>query len=169
MISDIDKAYVAGLFDGEGNVRIYKHKGTRMTSPQYTVMACITNLNRGVLDFLRNKFGGDIQSRNRSNRWRTCYELRLSPGSAVPFFKAILPYLKIKNPQVKLALELHRLIETSLKPEGQGAKLPGFEVEAREHLYQKLKVLNKRGKGAISVGMHLKLDCHRVSNQLLLF
>jgi len=166
MITDSDKIYAAGFFDGEGCVRVLKQRGTRMTSPQYVINAGMTNLNRGILDFLRDKFGGDIQERNRANRWRTCYELRLSPGNAIPFFKAILPYLKVKQSQVELALELHKIIEKSLRAKGQGAKTPAFETEAKEQLYQKIKLLNKRGREAMLAGMPLKLGYRREGNQL---
>jgi hypothetical protein len=96
--SDIDKAYIAGIFDGEGSIGFYA-KATIVT---------ITNCEPRLIDFLVKKFGhihycGQDRSPTYGNyrcfRWTINGHRR-----AQNFVRGILPYLIVKREQAELLL-----------------------------------------------------------------
>jgi len=97
-MTDIDKAYIAGLFDGEGSVSfVFKkaHNGKRYGK----LYARISNTNREVLEWIKNTLGFGFIVINtkipRPNR-KFCYDFVVAYEKARKFLAVIRPYLKIK-------------------------------------------------------------------------
>jgi hypothetical protein len=94
-----EKAYAAGLFDGEGYVSI-------RTDRRPTVR--VTNTNIEVLLWLQDRWGGRISLyRERENRI-ACYYWTTRTDETAAFLEDILPYLIIKNGRASDALSLAR-------------------------------------------------------------
>lgn len=138
----IDIVYTAGLFDGEGNISIYrrnlrKHK----KSPEYALSCVITNTNPYVIDWLVKTFGGRVYKHQAVNRkLRFQWKMRCKQGG--DFLRLICPYLIIKHPQALLALEFRQHFT------GRGVKgisLPPDELEFRENARVKLMEMNRNG------------------------
>jgi len=105
-------AYVAGLFDGEGTVTIGGAKRRRNdTAPDYRLAISISQRakDRAVLDRIQASFGGSVRERTRGPKVARTAEWQPNKlADAVRFLTAIAPYVQIKAPQVRLALEYMR-------------------------------------------------------------
>lgn len=111
-LSDIDKAYIAGLVDGEGSIMITKQMPTSRVSgnvtPQYMFRVSVSNTHKGVLDWLHSKCGGELTDNGYiggKGGHRLVYEWRIKGQSAIDFIQDIRDFLRIKPAQAWLALE----------------------------------------------------------------
>jgi hypothetical protein len=141
-------AYVAGLLDGEGSFCI----GAGGTEPDrvavhYWLQVQITNTDRTLIDWLLATFGGHISDNShapsRPNR-RPCWAWRVMGPQAVPFLEAIQPYVRIKAPQLRLALEVQRHMSAPRTYH----RVPAAHLVLREDFRQRLQALN-RGPGTV--------------------
>jgi hypothetical protein len=103
-LSETDRAYLAGLFDGEGTIGFYNYRSRH----ESTVM--ITNADPRVMSWLLDKTGyGNVHSRLKPeyrrrhgiHHWRICGKSRVQD-----FLEAVLPFLIIKKDQAVLLLQL---------------------------------------------------------------
>jgi hypothetical protein len=113
-MNEVDLAYAAGIFDGEGSVSII-HTKTGHTKADgsiyrhYRLQVCVVNTNPILCQWLKETFGGCItQSHKGENRLPLWQWIKPSHKGA-KFLKLIQPYLHLKSPQVKLALEFQDL------------------------------------------------------------
>lgn len=110
----IDDRYAAGLFDGEGYVRISKWENPEKTKVRNQIYAGLNVTFRPVIEALQGTYGGSIHVNRHSLRnpnQRDCFVWNVSSQKAATFFRLILPYLIIKREEVELALELQASID----------------------------------------------------------
>lgn len=102
-LTETDKAYLAGLFDGEGTLGYYHYRGNR-----HEVMVAITNTDMRVHTWLLDKVGcGTIRPVSQCRNKHIAFHWRISNRSRVQaLLEAILPYLIIKKEQVSCLLDL---------------------------------------------------------------
>jgi len=102
-----DLAYIAGLFDGEGNIAIVKRKKKEgRTVPIYHLVVRVGMCDEYLPRWLKMAFGGYISFYKRPNsKHRDLYTWSIGYNNAIDFLMAILPFLKLKKPQVELAIE----------------------------------------------------------------
>jgi len=128
-----EKAYLAGLVDGEGSILLCK--GKKYTVPSYILRVKVVNTNKQVIEWIQKRIKGRIDIRKSDNKWRTLFIWSIHKKEIIHnFLKAILPYLIIKKEQAKIALQFKN---------GQNP-LSLKERIIRENLYQDLKLLNKK-------------------------
>ena len=117
MISD---EYAAGFFDGEGCVTacIITSVGVKRR-PSPTIVVCISNTNRAILELHKEKWGGSLYERGGKSKqkvmegkWQPLFQWKLGARQAVPFLKAILPYVFIKKDVVEAAIRYTQLMAT---------------------------------------------------------
>ena len=96
MITETQKAYAAGLLDGEGTIGVNKTGGTG-----YQIG--IANLNMQMLEFLQSTFGGKIYRQGNKNYKR--WEL-FTKKEVLEFLLLVEPYLIVKKKQSQLMIEL---------------------------------------------------------------
>ena len=102
---ETEKAYIAGLFDGEGCVSIIKDDRTGQgnhKSPSYSLILIISNNNKEVLEWLNKKTGIGNLAKRKNQR---LYDWKLSRKGTEIFLNKIYPYLIIKREQAELAIE----------------------------------------------------------------
>ncbi len=104
-----DLAYFAGIFDGEGCVTIKKvQKKTTAgnTSRSHSLQVDIGNTNEWLCRQFAFAFGGSVHSQKSTGKrvWRW----QVAARKAGAFLEAILPYMRIKRPQVEIALQFQR-------------------------------------------------------------
>ena len=128
-------AYIAGLFDGEGNIMINKVIKNKKT--YYFLSINITNVNLDSLEYVKKIFNiGSISigNRKRKNNHRVVYKLRIYSNEASFFLEKILPFLIIKKEQALLAIDFQkRLLCARLTPE---------ELNIRQSIKNKISNLN---------------------------
>lgn len=135
-------AYIAGFIDGEGSFSICKTKstprkmadGSKKIYVVYKLVVDVTNTNRTVLDLIHNMFGGGVYPGNqkkRNPRYLPRFAWRCNnTEERERFIEAILPYLRMKRKQAKLALKFSRMY----KQEGLHKK--------REEMRKQMQTLN---------------------------
>ena len=81
MPKNIDIAYIAGFFDGEGHV-------------QGSKSVCFAQKDRAILDWIALQFEGGIVTKNRRT---DVHRLTYNTRKALPILEAMLPFLKGKK------------------------------------------------------------------------
>jgi len=107
-ISENNKAYIAGLFDGEGHIFITEDKRPAYKTSLHILRTGVTNTNRPIIQWLFSIFPTTISRRVRYKdhpTWKPCYSWEASSNKALYFLKTIYPYLRIKKEQVRLGIE----------------------------------------------------------------
>lgn len=133
----LDLAYIAGFFDGDGCVVIAKNKR------QYMLRATIAQKAKISLFMILEKiYGGKSYSKNNHFAWT------ITSNRAVTFLQDILPYLRLKQWEVKIGLELQARI-VSYKYQATYQKLSDFELAEREKLFQKIREVRQQRKEGI--------------------
>lgn len=106
----LDLHYVAGLFDGEGWVRIERYQPKVRKTPRYVVIAGIAMTYKPVMEMIHQQFGGHLYGddgfRRKYHKNRTIYRWAVSSQSATRFLTTIAPLLIVKREQADLSLEL---------------------------------------------------------------
>jgi hypothetical protein len=95
-LSETEKAYMAGIIDGEGSIIMNYNK------PKTNPAILVANTHKGVLDWIQEKFtagGLAVTYRNRHNpKWQDVYQLHIHGVKNVyDILTAIEPYLIIKK------------------------------------------------------------------------
>ena len=109
-IPDTDKAYIAGLFDGEGSIHFkrgpekkkkHKGKGYRMSNSLRLSME-ITMTDQSVLMWVHEVLGvGTLNKKPRKNGHKMQYRWRRSFRDALEIAKAIIPYSVTKKDKLQ--------------------------------------------------------------------
>lgn len=102
---DADIKYIAGFFDGEGSVGIYKNSSKKY--PGFYLRTQITQNKgkevEGLMLFLKNAYGGNLgEQKTLSSGIK--YNWQLGSDSAVRFLEDIKPYLILKKKQAEIAI-----------------------------------------------------------------
>ncbi len=128
-------AYIAGFVDGEGCIGFSKCRTTIF--PRVLVV----NTNRGILEDLQVKFGGDIKPLSlRKSNWKQGWQWRISWTRAVNFLDKINPWLRLKSQQACAVFAWD-----TVRP-GMGND---WDSETRDYLVSYMKSLNMKGAIAL--------------------
>jgi hypothetical protein len=97
--------YIAGFFDGEGSIGIYKISRTGGYRLRTQLTQNITPDSESVMIELQSRFGGNI-ARMRAPIYKrgAAYNWQLNADVAAGFLKQIEPYLILKKDQAVCAL-----------------------------------------------------------------
>ncbi len=134
---DINWAYWAGIFDGEGYVGILYHKYAK----HYALRASIGMCNREIIEKLHTEVGGNHYKRGMYNskgeqvRKRPIWYWYTQGKNAKQFLGNILEYSIVKREQIEAALEF------PLAPSRR--RLPSKIMQKRKELEFILKDLKK--------------------------
>ena len=101
-------AYLAGLIDSDGTLKIEKRRVKRMINLHYRIKIGAAQVEPSpAINLLARTFGGTIRVRgNGREGHRPIARWGLFDKAAVPAIERLLPYLVIKAPQARLLLQL---------------------------------------------------------------
>jgi hypothetical protein len=88
-MTPVELAWAAGLFEGEGSVRISKPAARNWGSLNVDV----PNTDQSIVQFFYGRWGGSVREVPAQGNRRTYWRWRLAARQAVPFLEAIRPYL----------------------------------------------------------------------------
>lgn len=141
-ISETQKAYIAGLFDGEGTVRVEKSVATHSSGNKgfrYRLGVSIASTDKIVIDFVQSFYGGNTRFRKGTGNQRDWYEYYLYNEHARVFLSGLLQYFIIKKDRAELGIEFREFQNLH-----KGSRLSDVNP-AKEALYLQMKELNRRG------------------------
>ncbi|MHB8961975.1 MAG: LAGLIDADG family homing endonuclease [Saccharofermentanales bacterium] len=155
MITEVEHAYLAGFFDGEGCVSIVEDgSGKNTQSPKLGLIVNITSCDKHILDLWASKTGiGSVYigTKARGNA-RTGNQWKASSRGATELLQLIYPYLNIKKKEADIAFKFQETMgghSGSSKNSHGGQRVPD-EVIQQRYLYKdeltRLKGTTKRGR-----------------------
>lgn len=137
-ITELEKAYIAGFFDGEGSVIVRAAIHNNIIN--YELIISIGQNDTSVLRYIQQIFGGRIANpKYEFTRKKQTPDLRMEASKASFFLEMILPYLKVKRKQAELAIAFQKLIF----PKGKCKKVDQYTWDKRKELHDAVKILNR--------------------------
>lgn len=101
-MKDVELAYAAGIFDGEGTVGIY-NTGAGRGLEHYGLSLAVASSDPVILEWLQERWGGRFRWSLRSSSKKPVGDWKLNGAAAVAFLIDIQPYLLIKAAQAEVA------------------------------------------------------------------
>lgn len=142
MSRERDRAYLAGLVDGEGAIGIaLARPRSRGEMRSHAVYLTVSNTYLTAMDKMRELWGGTLVVRRASKESdRMIGNLRWSSRAAANVLQEIRPYLLIKHEQADLALEFMRDMD---KRRSKTHAISEDEWHNRERLRVAIRQLNR--------------------------
>lgn len=136
-LPDVERAWAAGLFEGEGTVSI-----TRGGTAGYSrSLVSVTNTDAEVIDFFQVRWPGSIRTiRPKSPRAREAQCWALYGSRVLPFLLDILPYVRRSAVRAKCELVIE-----SQRMRRRGSRAPDY-APTLETFRDRIRVLNQRGR-----------------------
>ena len=129
-MTDVQLAWLAGIIDGEGCIRVSFSKNC------YSAGVIITNTDKLMMDTIISLTGlGKVHLQRRKDKSKDClYWDIYSNKDILDLLTRMLPYLVVKKVRARICIDFCKL---KLNYNGQGDKL--------EFYYSVMSMLNKRG------------------------
>jgi hypothetical protein len=154
LLSEADKAYIAGFVDGEGaftvNRRFHRNKNQQcQVWVGYSAYLEIGNTDKGVIDWLHDAMGitSNVYPQKQKGNRRIMYRLRISGKQSMIITNLILPFLRVKKGIAEKFLEFplhHRKLDR----------------EKAIELFEEVRQINRNnGKGRASIKYPGQLSC----------
>lgn len=110
MATETDKAYAAGIVDGEGNISVLRRLRPKLKKIyHYVLQVQVSQKERPILDWLSRAFGGKVneyhQYKNSLGAGNPLFHWQLFGAKAKEFLIAIEPYLIKEQYKAKLAMD----------------------------------------------------------------
>ena len=139
-ISKIDRAYIAGIIDGEGSI----HMTRKEKYGTFYVFVVVAMSDKGVIQWLADKIGNkatEILYPKKGSFKKTpkpIYRIALQGRRACLLCEVLLPFLKVKKKQAEILMEYP--CDARIAP---GKKINGSKInEIRIKLKDRLTELN---------------------------
>lgn len=146
MHTDTQRAYLAGLLDGEGCISIVNTHTSR-GRPTFMMSIQLVMTHKATIEHVYNMWGGgwyiDRGSR-KAGQQKPAYSIHWTSVHAAEVLREVLPFLVTKKQQAELALEFQKLI----RDKHQTSRLGDEEQASRKEFYTQMRGLNKRGIAA---------------------
>jgi len=151
--SKTELAWQGGIVDGEGTITIQKQIRKNRPSPAFRACVEVTNTDLRIILPFKYVWGGEYYQRpdkRKEKDWKDSYTWHCLESKMAIFLKKMLPYLKAKQDQAKLILEFIKYKKSfKRKSLGRGygsAPLGQEEINFRQNLYDKIRILNSKGR-----------------------
>lgn len=160
----MELAYIAGLFDGEGCVRVDEfHIAASATRPkpyrrqQLKVFLGMTHFPtiRALYDQFGGTFARDASAHDKNPNHARRYMWGQSSGHAAKFLRQILPFLICKKEQAELAIQFQQHIRDCDSVFRKHRGVPPNLDEIRSHRRQLIDELQRHKAGRFDVPKHL--------------
>ena len=141
-LTETQKAYLAGIIDGEGCITLRRAHKKRSGTTQYSLQLVISTTSIKLRAWLETIFRlkphiWNPQLKDIHPNWRLQYAFHLNGAPASSLLSIVLPYLVIKREQAQLGVDM---CET--KGFHQGIPLSQETIEIMEEMYQEMCSLN---------------------------
>ena len=138
MITENDWAYLAGLFDGEGSVGIYKRKDSPSPSVQLVIQMTDIKDLRDLYELFDAGFFFTFQRNGRKKIGVWKISKRSDLQEIIP---KILPYSRVKRSQLELMLDYCELCDNQLSGQQVCSPLTAWDAAARISYVDQMKAL----------------------------
>ena len=133
-----DRAYLAGILDGEGHFSIVHIPNIRRYRPFLGLMTTSVPL----VNWITTNIGGYVYDRSHQpshkKHWKDRYEWRLESSAIEHVTNLVLPYLVIKKSHAEIMLSFRKTFS------GPGKRPSEETTQLRNSLFLQMKKLNSR-------------------------
>ncbi|MDE1921318.1 MAG: LAGLIDADG family homing endonuclease [Candidatus Omnitrophica bacterium] len=134
-MDEVEKAYIAGIVDGEGTIGLWRHHRNETHTPNVTV----ANNSLTLLQWIKSKAGGGIVSKKkRQAHHNDSYAWSVRQDHAISFLNEIKRYLIIKRQQAELITGEYKAVTH------RAGKYTPEMLMKKEALVAKIRKLNQR-------------------------
>lgn len=104
-MNDLDKAYIAGLFDGRGDIGVYRYRASKNGNRYLRFILRIRSQDKATLEWIARLAGtGSISHNKKATMKKPYYVLTITNSTAKWFIMQLQPFLKAKAERVKFLL-----------------------------------------------------------------
>lgn len=111
-MNDIDIAWMAGFFDGDGSVGAYRYNSNGyIRKKNVELRVAVVSIYKPIIEHIQSMFGGttyEDKSSAHDSRYYRVWRWYMHSNKASRFLKTILPYLVVKREQAELSIQLQR-------------------------------------------------------------
>lgn len=134
-MEEAEKAYLAGIVDGEGTVTLMKHHKNETPTPSVSVANC----NMKLLKWIKARVGGVIVSKKKYKTYHTdSFAWSVRQDRAIRLLGEIRGYLIVKRPQAQLIVNRYKAVTHRT-----GRYTPGM-LAKKMRLVAQIRALNQR-------------------------
>jgi hypothetical protein len=134
-LTEIEKAYIAGIVDGEGTVTLALHHKNETPGPYVSV----ANNNLELLEWIRSKADGCITKKRKNKpHHHDSYTWYVRHDRALRFLNEIKKYLIIKKPHADLITGQYKQVTH------RTGKYTAAMLRKKMRLVAKIRALNQR-------------------------
>ena len=137
MLTETEKAYLAGFFDGDGCVVINRIKCPGRRSASYCLVASLFQKNLGLLERWQRKVGFGSIYCNKANGM---HQWHMSGQNAETFLQMLLPYLDLKHREAEIGLRFRKTQHGRIPQHAA----PKHIIKLREQYRQMMKAAKNR-------------------------
>lgn len=164
----ISSRYVAGFFDGEGCIYVYRKMGVE--KPYIHLRVTISQVNRLPLDLIKARYGGSVHRLYQSRgKHQTCYQWTAACRTAIRFLESISTHLIIKREKAIKAVYLARVISENKARHVKGVRGSYVSKEEWEYRGRLMEICNDENKKLADMhhsGVAELMYCHRLLSQM---
>ncbi len=134
-------AWAAGFIDGEGCISISGSVHPGKVSPYHQLRLGVVNTDKTAIEELKRIFSlGSISRKERKGHYKPIYRWNVADYNAAKVLTGILPYLRVKKAEARIALDFIVLRGVT---NGSGKVLTDEVVAMREAYRMHLQELKK--------------------------
>ena len=134
-MTEVEKAYIAGIVDGEGSIGLWRHHKNETHTPNVTV----ANNDLTLLRWIQSKVGGVVSSKKkRQAHHANSYAWSVRQDRAISFLNDIKCYLIVKRQQAELITGEYKSVTH------RAGKYTPEMLKKKEALAAKVSALNQR-------------------------
>jgi hypothetical protein len=147
-MEDLELAYLAGLFDGEGCIQIAHNKPQYNKKTEQHTLTCRVEMTdqEAVRGFLT--FGGSVHIKRASEqnpKWKDQWCWTVSSNKALYFLQTIYPFIRLKKAEAECGINFQRFRKSSPYYNNQFGRgripITQEEIDKRECYRQELRKL----------------------------
>ena len=150
-MTDSDRAYAAGFFDGEGCIVIAFPKKSKSGRRYHRLDVAVAQVDPRPLRWLLDLYGGRLDTPTPREKGRPVWHWRLNGPTAEAFLRSVRPYLIVKAEQADVAFEFRATVRRRTgghKRSGAGAHAGWQSLDpVTGEVEQKREGLRKRLSG----------------------
>ena len=104
--SDLDKAYLAGLIDGEGSIIIRRNNGNG-NGRGLSLIVQVALASKPVLDWAKSLYGGQVYTYRdkRNENWKPISHWHIGSREALALLLDTQSYMKVKGEEASVAID----------------------------------------------------------------
>ncbi len=141
-MNELDKAWMAGIFEGEGSIEIRKQTKQNWTS----LTVAITSTDMELIEPFHEEFNGHINWYAMKGNRKQAYRWSIWSKNAKSFLELLMPYFRvpriIKKARLAIKFQSQKLNANEFRNDPKKRKAyHGAQME----YYETMKALNKRG------------------------